>query len=69
MSRINTFLKTPFGKVVNTALYLAGSAAITALVDYITQIDMVGQPVLYATAVQVINLLLVAIKQIWFVKK
>lgn len=69
MTKLNQFLSTPLGKVINTALYLAGSAAITALVDYITQIDMAGQPILYATIVQGVNLVLVAVKQTWFAKK
>ena len=69
MDRTISFLKTPLGKMVNTAFYLAGSAAITALIGYVSQIDMAGQPVLYATAVQMVNLILVGVKQLFFAKK
>jgi len=67
-ARIDSFLGSRYGKVVNTALYLVAAAAITALIDYITQIDMSGQPVLYATAVQIVNLILMSLRQAYFKK-
>jgi len=62
------FLNTKIGSIVNVAIYLAASAAIAALIEYFAKLEVSDMPVYYALGVQVINLLLVAIKQSFFKK-
>jgi len=68
MKGITRFLDTKVGSIVNVALYLAASAAITALVNYLGQLDLTEMPTMYVLVVQVINLLLVSLKQAYFKK-
>ena len=65
---LKSFLRSKAGSVVNVALYMAAAAAITSVVDYTAGLDMSGQPILYTTIVQVVNLVLVGIRQAYFKK-
>jgi hypothetical protein len=65
--KIVGLLNTKPGSVLNVAVYIAVSGAtaggISALTDYFAKLDLTSQPYWFVTAVGVINLILVAIKQ------
>ena len=63
-AKIQAWLNTKLGSILNVAIYIAASAAITALADYFANLNLEGEPIYLVTIVGIINLLLVALKQI-----
>ena len=66
-AKVQGLLKTKIGSIINVALYQAGSAALAAgldaLIKSLSGINLAGEPANFVLTVQIINLVLVGLKQ------